>query len=184
MKWEERGQWEGRKGRTGEREDGLATIKSWEREKKKCITHPKQRNGCTIRLQNGSQNRSHLFLFLGPQKTILQTTVPEKISSLDVENDPENHVITTASLYAAGINHHDWSWSDRGEAAGAQQSFTAAEHCGIGTSGMGPHRRQKGGEQLECPSRMGLGWGCDMGGEVKYAVWGYWAYVTKPEDTS
>ncbi|KAK7822999.1 hypothetical protein U0070_025816, partial [Myodes glareolus] len=38
-----------------------------------------------------------------PQKTILQTTVPEKISSLDVEKDPENHVIATASLYAARI---------------------------------------------------------------------------------
>ncbi|XP_057608328.1 disintegrin and metalloproteinase domain-containing protein 5-like [Chionomys nivalis] len=42
-----------------------------------------------------------LVLFMGlsglqagqsPQKTILQTTVPEKISSLDVEKDPENHI--------------------------------------------------------------------------------------------
>ncbi|OBS82810.1 hypothetical protein A6R68_23203, partial [Neotoma lepida] len=34
-----------------------------------------------------------------PQKTILQTTVPEKVSSSDVEKDPENHVIETPSLY-------------------------------------------------------------------------------------
>lgn len=91
------------KGESGEREDGLATIKYWERERKNCINHPKQRNGCTIRLKLGSQNGSHLFLVLGPQKTILQTTVPEKISSLDVEKDPENHGMAAASFYAARV---------------------------------------------------------------------------------